>query len=285
MTHHPPARFRVLLIDGSPGATTLLVLAAHGAIPRFDAVMALDTGRNLARAHPLIALRRVAVASGMDWILATTEPTVQSSLDGSVMPLPLFTLSGDGVPGQLPQGCARRQGVTLSGAVRRLLGYPRPRRVPEGVVVECATGTTLGQAPAPPSTGPRYVRITHPLIDIGWTSSDCAALLAHHGLPADLDLVCSACPMRSNGSWRRLRETDPATFAEAIAVDVTLRHGHPSSAPRGMPPGTTYYVHPSRAPLADVDLGIDLGAVPDGCSPWSCRSDAASPDAPGGEDR
>lgn len=276
MTHHPPPHTRVLLIDGSPGATTLLILAAHGAIPMFHAVLVPDTGKNLTQTHrPLAALRRMATAAGMDWTPAKAGNPVQSSLDGAVLPLPLFTLTPDGAPGQLPHGCARRQGVALSGIVRHLLGYPRPRPVPDRIVAECGTGTTLGQAEAPPSIGPRYVRLRHPLIEIGWTDADCAAFLAHHELPAELDLACVACPVRSNQSWRHLRENDPAAFAEAVAVDVALRHGHPNSARRGMPPGTTYYLHPDRVPLDQVDLTEPNGSEPNACTPWTCRGNGS----------
>ncbi|MFE9246441.1 hypothetical protein [Nocardiopsis sp. NPDC006938] len=271
MTHHPPLRTRLLLIDGSPGATTLLVLAAHGAIPAFDAVVALDIGRNLVRSQPLVALRQMAIAAGMDWNLAQTGDTVQAALDGTVLPLPLFTLTPDGVRGRLPHGCARRQSFALTGVVRQLLGYPRPRPVPDGIVAECATGTALGQPQAPPSTGPRYVRVRHPLIEIGWTRSDCAAFLAHHELPAELDLACIACPLRSNRAWRQLREDAPAAFAEAVAVDTTLRHGHPSPARRGMPPGTQFFLHPDRVPLDQVDLTEPGEAEPSGCTPWTRR--------------
>lgn len=283
MTHHPPPRSRVVLIDGGPGATTLLVLAANGVISRFDAVVVLDTGRNLAHHRPLVGLRRIAVGAGMDWILAETGPVVQASLDSSVLPLPMFTLAPDGAQGRLPNGCARRQSFALLGVVRHLLGYPRPRPVPDGVVAECATGTALGQVQTPPSTGPHYVRVRHPLTEIGWTRSDCAAFLAHHSLPAELDLACVACPLRSNQPWRHLREADSATFADAVAVDATLRHGHPDPARRGMPPGTQFFLHPDRVPLDQVDLTGPNGSELSGCAPWACRGNGTgTPEQEGG---
>jgi len=272
MPHHPPSRKRLLLIDGNPGATTLLLLAAHGAIPAFDAVLAPYTGwfPNQTLDH-LDLLGRIATGVGMDWVRAETEDTAQESLDGARVPLPLHTLTADDVAGRLPQGCARRQGMALRGAVRHLLGYPRPTSVPGHVVVECATGAGLEQARIPLTRGPRYVRYRRPLVDIGWTSTDCRALLAHHELPADLDLACIACPMRSHRAWRHLRTTDPAAFAEAVAVDATLRHGHPDPALRGMPPGTLFFLHPDRVPLDRADLSVDHGPQLSGCVPRACR--------------
>ncbi|WP_236572283.1 hypothetical protein [Nocardiopsis sp. FR4] len=250
MTHPTPPRQRLLLLDGSPGATTLLLLAAHGALPAFDAVLVPDTRWYPPRTYRYLErLHHIAAEAAKPWHWAKTSDTAQECLNSHrSCPLPLFTLTPDGIPGRLPQVCARRQGISLADTTRRLLGCPRPTSVPEGVVAECATGEALEHAHHPLAIGPRYVRFHRPLVDIGWTSTDCAAFLAHYELPADLDLACTACPMRSNRSWRHLRATDPAAFADAVAVDTLIRHGHPEAASHGMPPGTTFFLHPDRIP-------------------------------------
>ena len=288
MTHHPPPRKRLLLVDGSPGATTLLVLAAQGEIPPFDAALIPDTGWIPEQTRrELTALRKTASDAATAWIRAETGDTARDSLAVTVLPLPLFTLTADGVAGRVPQGCARRQGVALSGAVRRLLGYPRPTLLPDQVVAECATGTTLDQAQPPPSAGPRYLRFRHPLTDTGWTNTSCIAFLAHHGLPATLDLACIACPLRSNRSWRHLKACDPAAFAEAVAVDATLRHGHPDPVLRGMPPGTEFFLHRDLVPLdqADLEAGTDTGTDRSGCVPWHLLGTPVPGTEQNGDDR
>ena len=83
MPHHPPFRKR-LLIDGSPGATTLLLPAAHCAIPSFDVVLAADTGWFLDQSlDHLNVLRRIATGAGMDWVRAHTGDTARDSLGRS----------------------------------------------------------------------------------------------------------------------------------------------------------------------------------------------------------
>ncbi|GAB3745095.1 hypothetical protein [Nocardiopsis nanhaiensis] len=268
---HPAPRTRCLLIDGTPGSLTLLLLAAHHVLPPFDAILVPDTGWLPAQTRQdLDSVRRVATEAGMEWTPAPTGETARDCLDGVVMPLPLHTLTADGHPGRLPHGCARRQGVALSSAVRRLLGYPRPQPLPEGVVAECATGTTLDRA-GPDPTGPPYVRFSRPLTALGWTEADCVALLAHHDLPTEVELSCIACPQRSNPRWRRLRHSDPQAFAEAIGIDVAVRHAHPDPALRGRPPGTTFYLHPDRVPLEQADLDAHSATDRSGCVPWRCQ--------------
>lgn len=261
----------MLLIDGTPGAITLLLLASQRVVPSFEAVLVPDTGWMLPRTRrDLDRLANLATDTGMRWIHAPTGNTAHETVNGPLMPLPLYTLNADGAQGRLPQGCAQRQGVALSNTVRRLLGHPRPHPVPEGVVAECATDTTLDHTGTPDPTGPTYIRFRRPLIAIGWTDADCAALLTYYGLPTTMDLACIACPLRSNRAWRHLRDTDPASFADAVAVDVTLRHGHPDPALHGRPSGTTFYLHPDRVPLGQTDLesGTSTGTDRSGCAPW-----------------
>src|SRR5690606_12436134 len=119
-----------------------------------------------------------------------------------------------------------------------------------------------------------YLHNTFPLLDIGWTRRDCRAYLAAHGLGDTPRSACIGCPYRSNASWRELKAADPAGFADAVAFDAAIRHGHPAAATPGMPPRRTYYLHRDRIPLAEVDLGTDAGPEPPGCSPWACRGDA-----------
>ncbi|MGW8436124.1 hypothetical protein ACWGKS_13300 [Nocardiopsis sp. NPDC055879] len=269
MTHHPPPTTRVLLIDGTPGATALLFLASQRVLPPFDAVLVPDTGWMLSHTRrDLERLADVAAATGTRWAHARTSNTAHETVNGPLMPLPLHTLTADGTPGYLPHRCAHRQGVALSNTVRRLLGHPRPQAVPEGVVAACAIGATLDHTATPDPTGPTYIRFRRPLTALGWTDADCAALLAHHDLPTTMDLACIACPQRTNTDWRWVRNKAPQAFVEAVAVDATLRRGHPDPALRGTPSGTAFYLHPGRVPLAQTDLEADSGTDRSACAPW-----------------
>ncbi|WP_223830220.1 hypothetical protein [Nocardiopsis quinghaiensis] len=271
----------MLLLDSSPGATALLILAAHRALPPFDAVLIPDTGWYPPTGYRMLErLRRVALQAAMGWEPVKTAPIAHRTLNpgGALCPLPLFALHPDGAPGRLPEGCARSTAVALTHRIRRLLGYPRSNPVPGGVVAECATGAGLEHVRFPLPTGPRYVLFRRPLVDIGWTSRDCRALLHHHGLEDGPDMACVACPHRSNHGWARLRYTDSAAFAEAVAVDATLRHDHPEAPQLGMPPGTLYYLHPDRVPLDQADLSTGPDTALGGCVPWACHG--RGPDAP-----
>ncbi|MEV6822101.1 hypothetical protein AB0M72_25475 [Nocardiopsis dassonvillei] len=264
-TPTPRPRLRLLLLDGSPGAAALLLLAAHRALPSFDAVLVPDTGWYPASGYrALNRLRGIASEAAMGWEPVKTAPIAHRTLNprGSV-PLPLFALHPDGTPGRLPEGCARSTAMALTQRIRHLLGYPRSTPVPDGIVAHCATGNGTDHAHQGPAVGPSFVRLHRPLVDLGWSAQDCRALLFHHGLDPDPDLSCTACPHRSDRSWARLRRTEPDVFADAVAVDTLVRHGRPRAATHGMPPGTTF-------------------AAPDGCVPWACHGPATGGAADGG---
>lgn len=119
-------------------------------------------------------------------------------------------------------------------------------------------------------------------------------LLAAHGVIARFDYApfaetlrsaCIGSPLRSNQSRAQMRHTAPAEFQDAAGFDAALRHGNPAAAQSGMPGARTYYLHPSRTPLADAGLGIDTGFEPERCSAWACRGGTGPGPVPGGEYR
>ncbi len=81
-TPTPRPRLRLLLLDGSPGAAALLLLAAHRALPSFDAVLVPDTGWYPAAGYrALNRLRGIASEAGMGWEPVKTAPIAHRTLN------------------------------------------------------------------------------------------------------------------------------------------------------------------------------------------------------------
>ncbi|MFH8897934.1 hypothetical protein ACH4HG_16310 [Streptomyces coeruleorubidus] len=84
-------------------------------------------------------------------------------------------------PGDLPGGRRRRHpGSTgeykiksIKRKIRELLGYPYPQRIPKDVFVEQWVGTSTDEFHRAKGADVRYMRNRHPLIDMGWSRSDC----------------------------------------------------------------------------------------------------------------
>ena len=62
---------------------------------------------------------------------------------------------------------------------------------------------------------------------------------------------CLGCPFHSTALWRELRDTDPAGFADAVAVDAAIRDAGA---------GVTQYMHRSCRPLAEAIEAADRQA-------------------------
>ncbi len=57
-----------------------------------------------------------------------------------------------------------------------------------------------------------------PLHDNDLDRDDCEALIADEGLPVPPKSACVWCPANTLAEWEHLRDTDPASFAEAVAL-------------------------------------------------------------------
>ena len=133
----------------------------------------------------------------------------------------------------------------------------------------------------------RYSRSRHPLLELRMSRSQCEAYLRHHGWGSTAKSACIGCPFHGNAEWRRMRDTDPDSWAEAVRFDKAYRTG----------PGMRHqrYLPLSRLPLdqAPIDsirpsewqqddffdavYAAELAEQgdPDGCSPYACRSGQA----------
>ncbi|TQN32643.1 hypothetical protein FHX37_2620 [Haloactinospora alba] len=269
---HGTTPLRLLLLDGTPGATTLLVLAAHGALPRPDAALIPDTGWYPTSAYEYLdRLAHLATGAGIEVLWADAGAvTAATAFDPSTScPLPLHTRAPDGTPGRLANGCAARQREAIDDAGRDLLGGSRAG-------VEFVLGLCAEQADLAHPAAASYRRNRYPLVELGWRTENCLAHLAQHDLAYVPDMACIGCPNRTNAGWAELRATDPQAWQEALAVDDALRNHPATVVPGGMPPGTTGYLHPAHLPLAEVELDAATDAGTEACVPRACRGTRCS---------
>jgi hypothetical protein len=153
----------------------------------------------------------------------------------------------------------------------------------------------------------RFLRNVFPLLDLGYDRTHCVEFLHERGFGDTVKSACIGCLFHGNAGWRWIRDHDPQGWAEAIAFDHAIRHGHPRATRQGQTQRGQYFLHrsclpldqgrPRRAPgvtrqappppgvTTDAQNGVDEDGEPDGCSPWSCRSgDPVTPTADRHED-
>jgi hypothetical protein len=201
----------------------------------------------------------------------------------------------------LQDGMGRRQCTSeyklapITRKVRELLGAAPPdyRRVPKGRVAEQWIGFSTDEVQRAnrrkDSQGVKYLTSRYPLLELGMSRDDCTKYLAERGWGDTVKSACIGCPFHGNRQWRDLRDNHPDEWADAIAFDAAIRKG----GSRGLPLNGEAFLHRSRVPLAEAPIDIVtrreyiedqptlLDVVfeegdPDGCSPYGCRSGAAS---------
>ena len=270
-------RLRVLSLGAGVQSTTLLLLSAHGAIQHYDAAIFTDTGWEPAAVYRhLKRLEGIAADAGIPLIRVAAGNIRDDALDRErrFASMPLFLHTDTGNRGMLRRQCTAEYKIRpIKREIRRLLGHPHPDPVPAGVYAEQSIGISADEVHRAKDADVGYLHNAFPLLDIGWARRDCRAYLAAHGLADTPKSACIGCPYRSNSSWAEMRATEPAAWEDAVDFDAAVRRAHATATRPGMPLAGRAYLHRDRIPLDQVDLGIDTGPDPDGCSPWACRSE------------
>jgi hypothetical protein len=282
LRHTTAPALRVLSLGAGVQSTALLHLAIDGLIPPFDAAVFADTGWEPSTVYRhLDGLTGQAARAGMPIYIVSAGNIRGDALDPAhrFVSMPLFSLGPDGQRGMARRQCTGEYKIRpIKAKVRELLGYPHPRRVPAHVYAEQAIGISVDELRRAKDADVRYLRNVFPLLDLCWTRADCRGYLTGKGLADTPRSACVGCPFHSNSEWRRLRDSDPDAWRQAVAFDQAIRHGHPRAVASGQPLRGQYFLHHSRRPLAEADLDDGPGHVdPDGCSPWACRSGTPIP--------
>lgn len=203
--------------------------------------------------------------------------------------MPLFILNKDGRPGMTRRQCTGEYKVKpIKKKVRDLLGYPYPTRVPRGVFTEQWIGISTDEFHRAKDADVKYMRNRHPLIDMGWSRSDCIRYLTSLDLADTPKSSCLGCPFHGNAQWRNIRDHSPTEWADVVAFDAAIRKGNARANASGNKLLGEAFLHRSRVPLDQAPIDLVTAAeravlqqhladadkleqdVVDGCSPWAC---------------
>lgn len=239
---HPP----FLSLGAGVQSTTLALMAAEGLVgPMPAAAIFADTGwepravyEHLDRLEKALPFPVVRVSAGniRDDIIARKNTTGHR-----FAAVPWYTDGG---------GIGRRQCTKeyklapIGRALRGLLGYEPRQRIPAGAA-EVWVGISTDEAIRMKPARVQWQRNRWPLIEMGMSRRECAARLASRGWTAPKS-SCIGCPFHSNAMWRDMRDNAPDEWADAVAVDASLR--------AGIKRKRLEYMHPQRVPLDQVDL-------------------------------
>ncbi|MFB9556846.1 hypothetical protein [Streptomyces roseoviridis] len=274
----------------------MLALSADGTLPKVDYAIFADTGWEPRAVYDHLELleREIAKPAGIPILRVTSGNIRDDALDPDhrFASMPLYILNKDGRPGMTRRQCTGEYKVKpIKKKIRDLLGYPYPIRVPKGLFVEQWIGISTDEFHRAKDADVKYMRNRHPLIDMGWSRSDCVHYLRSLGLADTPKSSCLGCPFHGNAQWRNIRDHSPSEWADVVAFDAAIRKGNARANASGNKLLGEAFLHRSRVPLdqapidhvtaaewaarqrslADADQ-LEQGVV-DGCSPWSCRGE------------
>lgn len=310
--HHPhptgtatPPEINALSLGAGVQSSALLLMSAHGLLPRIDYAAFADTGWE--RPETYAALDRleneVAKPAGIEIVRLSAGDIRRDALDpqSRFSTMPLFIRNRDESKGMLRRQCTSTYKVKiLLAEARRRLGAEvfedgRIGRVKRGRSLNMWVGISYDELHRTKDSGVKYAVNTFPLLDLGLTRADTQAYLDRYGFSAVSKSACVGCPYTSNAGWRNLRDNHPAQWIEAVEFDRAIRAGSARANANGRPLLGQAFLHPSLLPLdeAPIDapprrrhlrlVGRDEAedwedGDPDGCSPWACRSGRPEPD-------
>jgi len=312
------AAARVLSLGAGVQSTTLLLLAAHGHIPRYDLAIFADTGWEPAAVYEHLdrVEREVASPAGIPIVRVSVGNIRVDALnpDKAFASMPLHLRNPAGGKGIGRRQCTAEYKIRpIQEHIRRLLGASpkangRPGRVRRGRWVEQSIGISRDEFHRAKDSTVGYTRHVFPLLWLdgaadgrsGWTRTDCQRYLRRHGYGDTPKSACVGCPYRRNASWRHMRDTDHTSWNEAVTFDHAIRAGYPRATARGTDLRGQFYLHESCQPLdhapidhitraewagrqtdlldAIADTEAELNDQP-GCSPFTCPYDDQGKDA------
>jgi hypothetical protein len=255
-------QLRILSLGAGVQSSTLLLLSCRGELPPLDAAIFADTQYEPDAVYQHFAwLEPIARQAGIPVYRVTRSNIRTDALEAQVVgrrtkgvrwgSMPFFTRGPDGEHGMVRRQCTKEyKQEPIRRQVRRLAGLAPGEIAGDKVHVEQWIGISADEAQRVRQSRDYWITLRYPLVfDLHppWRRQDCLAWLAReypeHPVPRS---ACIACPFHSNTEWRRMRDHDPVSWAEACDFDRRIRK---CGGMRG-----DVFLHAARVPLAEAPL-------------------------------
>ncbi len=179
----------------------------------------------------------------------------------SFVDVPLFLVDENGKKGMLRRQCTTDYKIRpINRRIRSLAGGQPRRPFPRANRVEMWIGISLDEVTRMKPSWESWIDHRWPLVDLGMTRQHCLDWFASEypgrHLPRS---ACVICPYRSTEHWLELKQSEPASYEEAVSFDRWLR-SRKTNPVRKLINGRPY-LHPARRPLATVIAEGEMGST------------------------
>ena len=162
--------------------------------------------------------------------------------------LPYHTEDENGERGMGSRQCTGDYKITpVRNKIRELLGYKPRQKVKE--IVHMWKGISTDEIQRVKPIKDKWIEAEHPLVwELSMDRSACVAYVERELGFTPFSSACIICPFHSNSAWLEIKKNDPEGFQRAVELDLKLRSGKLKFKSK-------VYLHKSRLPLGEVDLG------------------------------
>ena len=138
--------------------------------------------------------------------------------------------------------------------VREILGYAKGQRLPKTTQAECWMGISRDEIQRVKDSRDWWVVNRWPLIEQMMSRHDCQVWFEENyfGRPLSRS-ACIGCPYHNDNEWRKMKDSDPVSWADAVEFAHALRSGTYAAFGAEHP----VFVHRAVMPLDEVDLSTE----------------------------
>ena len=249
---------RIISLGAGVQSTTVALLAVHGEIPPVEHAVFADTGWEPEEVYAHLKwltpiLENAGIRVHQVYAGNIRKDTLSVGRFASI-PFHLLTENGHAI--------ARRQCTTeykispLNAKQREIIGLKKRQRWKEenGIIINLM-GISTDEIQRMKDNHIHYITNNYPLIDLRMSRNDCLTWVKEKGYPTPPRSACIGCPYHSDHEWRRIRDTDPDAWQDAIDFDKEirrLREVQPDSQLSKLK--AVPFLHKSCTPLDEVDL-------------------------------
>jgi hypothetical protein len=228
---------KILSLGWGVQSFTLAAMVALGELEPIDCALHADTLHEFSGTYAFAKRWSLwLIERGVN--VATTSNSENKVIPGGRggISIPAFLFSRR-KKGQIHRQCTGHWKIEV---MRRWLQANR-----NGELIEQWIGISTDEALRMKPSNVKYITHRWPLIENGMSRRDCVIWLQGHGLEIPPKSACVFCPFHSNAEWQQIKNESNEDWDKAIEIDTVIRKAYPPY---------DLFIHPSRKPLALVDL-------------------------------
>lgn len=253
-------RIDVLSLGAGTQSSAMLLMAAHGDLPKPDYVIFADTGWEPQIVYDwLEKLQNYVKPYGIE-IITTSAGNIREDvlrnhpIGKRVASMPFYTKDKDGKKGIVMRQCTMEYKIApINKKVRELLGYKPRQKVRE--TVHMWRGISTDEIVRMKPSKIKWIVHEHPLIEKGMDRQDCIQYVLEKMGELPPKSSCIGCPFHNDEMWLWIKNNFPSEWREAVEFDKAIR-----KSPRYK---SELYLHKSCVPLDEVDFNDDQMTIDD----------------------